>query len=96
MSRKAIIIFLVITSMGCVVVEKPEPDPVITTDERFVWGCVVVEKPEPDPVITTDERFVCYYDCGFEEVCCYPAHFRESVDGVCYPLTRRETEDYCY
>jgi len=74
MSRKAIIIFLVITSMGC----------------------VVVEKPEPDPVITSDERFVCYYDCGFEEVCCYPAHFRESVAGVCYPLTRRETEDYCY
>ena len=62
----------------------------------FCASCVVVTEPEPDPVVIADERFVCYYDCGFEEVCCYPAYFREGAEGVCYPLTYRETEDYCY
>jgi len=59
-------------------------------------GCVVVpDAPHPPPV-KVEQRFACYYDCGWEEVCCYPEYYRDDVEGVCYPMLSREVDAYCY
>jgi hypothetical protein len=58
-------------------------------------GCIFVREP-PDPIVRVEERLVCYYDCGWEEVCCYPEYYSDDVEGICDAMSREDVRLYCW
>jgi len=58
-------------------------------------ACIVVQEPT-EPIVRVEERLVCYYDCGWEEVCCYPEYYSDDVEGICDGMSREDVRIYCW
>ncbi len=58
-------------------------------------ACIVMPDP-PDPIVRVEEKLTCYYDCGWEEVCCYPEYYSDDAEGICDGMSHEDVRLYCY